>query len=172
MKRLLILILIGFLLSCNSDTQTKDSSSDTDLDFQESTSENEISTIKIEIEKDKRIYDFQISDCKHECELDSGQIVINDLTSDTLTAQVAHWMNCSWSEGYLENISFINDTLDILLDRPSEAIEYDDQGNEIKMYSSTACNCIFFIDLELTEIENKPKTILVNSKPVRNGYWN
>ena len=141
MKIFLILILFSFLFSCN----------------------------KKEIEKDRRIHCFQISDCKHECELDSGQVLINDLTLDTLHVHVAHWMNCSWDEGYLENIIITNDTLNILLDRPCEGIEYDEDGNEMKIYTCTDCSCIFFIDIELTGIKNKPKSILVNSKSVRNG---
>ena len=172
MKRLLILTLLGFLFSCNPNVQSNDSKSNGDSNNQKGTSENQVSSIDIVIEKDKRIFDFQISDCKNECELDSGQVLTNDLVFDTLNVRVAHWMNCSWNQGYLEDINFKNDTLNILLDRPYDDIEYDEDGNEMKIYSMTDCNCIFFIDLKLEDIENKPKTILVNSNPVKNGYWN
>lgn len=160
---ILLVFLCVSLMNCKDKTQSNNNEKSGMIDKQEAGNSH----------IDERITTFRISGCPDERRdrKDSGEIVINELTGDTLTLRLGHWMNCAWEEGLLENIRFSNDTLNINLDRPHKYVEKDEEGKEIKVYTAAECNCYFFIDLKLIGTGKKPGTILINSKPVKNGYW-
>jgi hypothetical protein len=113
---------------------------------------------------------FSISDCRDECRGDSGKVWSNELIGDTLSLRLGHWFNCAWQQGSLSNVLLRNDTLNLMLTRPHEDIEIDEEGNEVKIYASMECNCYFFLDLQVRGVQTTPKVFLVNGRALEN-YW-
>lgn len=110
---------------------------------------------------------FSISDCKKEGKNDTGRVIINTQSNDTIKLEIGNWMSCAWNQGFLDSVVLNKDTLNVIIDRPFEKIIIDENGLEQKLYEETDCNCYFLIDLVLIGFGNKPKTILINSKSIK-----
>ena len=174
MKNIILLLFCSLILACNHSTPKK--STDIKIDKNETTTKQnlkkeETRTIYI-TGPDKPIENlnfFEISDCAGN-PTDSGLIVKNEIKLDTLKVKVKHWINCAYENAFLTSCKFSNDTLNIRIDIPHEVTITD--GEVSSQRSVADCNCLAGIEVSLNKVNQPPETILINSKPIKNGYWN
>jgi hypothetical protein len=103
---------------------------------------------------DNRIKNFNLSECQVDC-TDPDRMIREEYNDGRLKLTYGELMNCSMGDStYLESININGDTLIIKLDKPHE-IQHGDT-----VYAGMSCECYYIVDIELSDIEGKPKYLI------------
>lgn len=95
----------------------------------------------------ERTKNFQISECKQDCGVDSIGVRLNKIRNGDLHVSLGYILNCSWDDAYLENLTYERDTLIIELERQDDAL--------------TSCFCFFYFDLIIEDFEIAPNAVRI-----------
>jgi len=114
-----------------------------------------------DIPLNKRVEQFQISECRADCGLDSLGIRTKKIENENLKVSLGYILNCSWEQAYFKNITEKNDTLIVELDMPNSDGEYP----------ITSCDCFFYFDFVIRDYNKLPKAIRVVDIFTENKYW-
>ncbi len=108
----------------------------------------------------KRVTQFQVSECKTNCGLDSIGVTTNKADKN-LNVRLGYIVNCSWSKAFFKNITEVNDTLIVELDIPSENGEYP----------ISECDCFYYFNFKIINYAKTPKAIRVIDVFEKDKFW-
>jgi len=108
----------------------------------------------------KRITQFQVSECKTNCGLDSIGVKTTKVDNN-LNVRLGYIVNCSWSRAFFKNITEVNDTLIVELDIPSENGEYP----------ISECDCFYYFNFKIINYPKTPKAIRVIDIFEKDKFW-
>ena len=109
-----------------------------------------------------RVEQFQVSECRNDCSIDSIGIRTNKIENKNLKVSLGYILNCSWKQAFFKNIIEKNDTLIVELDRP-----HSENGE----YPITDCDCFFYFDFGIRDYHKIPKAIRVVDIFTKDKFW-
>lgn len=122
----------------------------------------------------EKIENFNVSECKNNCGIDSIGIRRNEIKNGNLFIKLGYIVNCSWEEGFIDTISQKNDTLYIELDKPHDVDTTWVNANEYKIietYPIYDCDCFYFFNLTIKDMYKAPKVIRVSPTYQKQKFW-
>ncbi|MBW1295023.1 hypothetical protein [Aquimarina litoralis] len=126
----------------------------------------------------ERTKNFQVSECKQDCGVDSMGVRLNKIRNGDLYVRLGHIVNCSWKQGYLRDMIYDSDTLVLELDRPHDidTVRIDSTKNNVfyeieTSYTLADCDCFFFFEFTVEDFETTPKSIRILDNFKKGKYW-
>ncbi len=131
-----------------------------------------------------KVENFKISECQNNCGIDSVGVRKNEIIDNILRLKIGQIVNCAWEDGFLQKIEFRKDTLLIGLDRSADldTLSIDTtmvKGEEVisleivKTYPIYDCDCFFYFELNISDVQRKPKFIRLHEGDglSEKDYW-
>ncbi len=103
---------------------------------------------------------FRVSECRTDCGIDSIGVSTNK-SGKNLNVKLGYIVNCSWNKAFLKNITEINDTIIVELDKPNLNGEYP----------ITECDCFFFFEFMIKNYNKEPRAVRVTELFDKNKFW-
>jgi len=129
------------------------------------------------------VEEFEVSECRDNCSIDSVGIRRNEVKDGNLYVRFGYFLNCSWEDAFIKEIVERNDTMFIHVDRPHEvdttfiskavdsSFDTIEEVEIVAVYPITDCDCFFFFDLKINDVEKSPKVIRVAPEVDRDLFW-
>lgn len=121
-----------------------------------------------------RVYNFKVSECRADCGRDSIGVRENRIVGGDLKVRLGYVVNCSWDSAWVDNIERRNDSLFLRFDRAHTIDTISVDGDEVvteMQYVMTDCDCFYFFEFKLKDVETTPAVVRVEATFEKFDYW-
>lgn len=108
---------------------------------------------------------LEFSNCVADCPTEST-FDYAELNDGVLTMQFGMVFNCSWNRGsWVADYEIEKDGIRMKLDQPHTMVIEED-GSRSYIEEADACDCFYYVDVVLENIQDTPKWLIVNNEPM------